>query len=247
MKSKPTLALLHGWGMNPRVFDGMIAQLNEHLTLLPLALPGHGGTEILTTDTLSTWAMQISAQLPDQTILLGWSLGGQVAMRIALDHPSQIKRLILVSSTPKFVLDDSWQAGIPLADIMSFGEDMQRDTRATLLRFLTLQTRGASAQKVLLESLRETFFAAPLPAPQALSAGLEMLVHTDLRTELATLTQPTLVIHGSLDKLTPPNAGAWLAEAIPHAKYCLIDGAAHAPFLSHPQQVAKAILERVHD
>ena len=247
MKSKPTLALLHGWGMNPRVFDGMIAQLNEHLTLLPLALPGHGGTEILTTDTLSTWAMQISAQLPDQTILLGWSLGGQVAMRIALDHPSQIKRLILVSSTPKFVLDDSWQAGIPLADIMSFGEDMQRDTRATLLRFLTLQTRGASAQKVLLESLRETFFAAPLPAPQALSAGLEMLVHTDLRTELATLTQPTLVIHGSLDKLTLPSAGAWLAEAIPHAKYYVIDGAAHAPFLSHPQQVAEAILESVHD
>jgi pimeloyl-[acyl-carrier protein] methyl ester esterase len=247
MKSKPTLALLHGWGMNPRVFDGMVAQLNEHVTLLPLALPGHGGTEILTTNTLATWAAQLSTQLPEQTMLLGWSLGGQVAMRIALDHPAQIQRLILVSSTPKFVLDDNWQAGIPLADIMSFGEDMQRDTRATLLRFLTLQTRGSSAQKVLLESLRKTFFATPLPAPLALSAGLDTLLHTDLRTDVATLNQPTLVIHGSLDKLTLPSAGAWLAETIPHAKYCLIDGAAHAPFLSHPQQVAEAILEEVHD
>ncbi len=247
MKSKPTLALLHGWGMNPRVFDMLAAQLNQHVTLLPLALPGHGGTEILTINTLSTWAAQLSTQLPEQTMLLGWSLGGQVAMRIALDHPSQITRLILVSSTPKFLLDDSWQAGIPLADVMNFGEDMQRDTRATLLRFLTLQTRGASAQRKLLESLLETFFTAPVPVSQALTAGLEMLLHTDLRTEVATLTQPTLVIHGSLDKLTPPSAGQWLAEAIPHAKYCLINGAAHAPFLSHTQQVASAILECVHD
>ena len=247
MKSKPTLALLHGWGMNPRVVDVLAAQLNEHVTLLPLALPGHGGTKIFTTNTLSAWVSELSTQLPEQTMLLGWSLGGQVAIRIALDHPSQIKRLILVSSTPKYVLDDSWQAGIPLADIMGFGEDMQRDTRATLLRFLTLQTRGAGGQRVLLESLRETFFAAPMPAPQALSAGLDTLLHTDLRTDVATLTQPTLVIHGSLDKLTPPSAGAWLAEAIPRAKYCLIDGAAHAPFLSHPQQVAEAILESVHD
>lgn len=247
MKSKPTLALLHGWGMNPHVFDGLAAQLNEYFTLLPLALPGHGGTEILMTNTLATWATRISEQLPEQTILLGWSLGGQVAMRIALDRPSQIKRLILVSVTPKFVRDDNWQAGINLADIMNFGEEMQSDTRATLLRFLTLQTRGASAQKMLLDTLRETFFAASLPAPQALSAGLEVLLHTDMRTGVARLTQPTLVIHGSLDKLTPPSAGAWLADAIPNAKYCLIDGAAHAPFLSHAQQVAEAILAFVHD
>ena len=247
MKSKPTLALLHGWGMNPRVFDGLATRLNDDFTLLPLALPGHGGTEIGSTNTLSAWAAQLSQQLPRGTMLLGWSLGGQVAMRIALDYPALIQRLILVSSTPKFVRDVGWSTGLPLADLTTFGEDMQNDTRATLLRFLTLQTRGASAQKHPLESLRETFFAAPMPAPQALTAGLALLLHTDLRAEAATLDQPALVIHGSLDKLAPPGAGAWLADAIPNAKYCLIDGAAHAPFLSHPQPVADAILEAAHD
>ena len=152
MKSKPTLALLHGWGMNPRVFDMLVAQLHQHFTLLPLALPGHGGTEILTTNTLSAWAAQLSTQLPQQTMLLGWSLGGQVAMRIALDYPTQIQRLILVSSTPKFVLDDNWQAGINLTDITAFGEDMQNDPRATLLRFLTLQTGLADLRWHLLPS-----------------------------------------------------------------------------------------------
>ena len=246
MKSKPTLVLLHGWGMNPHVFDTLSAQLEDHIALLPLALPGHGGSATMNTNTLATWASEISEQLPPQTILMGWSLGGQVAMRIALDRPAQIERLILMSSTPKFVSEDGWQAGIALADLMAFGMDMQSDTRATLLRFLTLQTRGVIAQKALLQSLRASFFSTPLPEPQTLAAGLEMLLHTDLRVEITQLGQPTLVIHGSLDKLTPPSAGAWLAKTLPTAQYCLIDGAAHAPFLSHTQRVAEAILEVVH-
>ena len=93
---------------------------------------------------------------------------------------------------------------------------------------------------------RASFFSTPLPEPQTLAAGLEMLLHTDLRVEITQLGQPTLVIHGSLDKLTPPSAGAWLAKTLPTAQYCLIDGAAHAPFLSHTQRVAEAILEVVY-
>jgi len=247
MKSKPVLALLHGWGMNTRVFDVLTAQLQDHFAVLPLALPGHGGSATLATNTLSSWADEVSAQLPEHTTLLGWSLGGQVAIRIALDNPAQVARLILVSSTPKFILADDWQTGVALTDMMAFGEDMQRESRATLRRFLTLQTRGAAAQKKLLESLRETFFSAPMAEPQALSAGLEMLLHTDLRTGVAMLKQPALVIQGSLDKLTPPGAGAWLAQTIPAAHYCLIDDAAHTPFLSHTPPVVEAILEFVHD
>lgn len=247
MQSKPTLALLHGWGMNPRVFDALSAPLEHHCTLVPLALPGHGGAASLPTNTLTTWATHIAEQLPPETVLLGWSLGGQVAMRIALDHPATIKRLVLISTTPKFVADEGWRAGIAREDLQTFGADMQDDTLATLLRFLSLQTRGAAAQKALLQNLRALFFSELLPEPQALAAGLEMLLHTDLRSEVAQLKQPTTVIHGSLDKLTPPGAGTWLAKNLSYARAVLIDGAAHAPFLSHTQQVAEAILEALHD
>lgn len=247
MTSKPTLALLHGWGMNPRVFDALHAPLEKHCTLLPLALPGHGGTSAFASSSLTAWAAHLAAQLPPQTILLGWSLGGQIAMRMALDHPATMKRLILVSTTPKFVADTLWPAGIAREDLLAFGADMQTDTRATLLRFLSLQTRGAVAQKTLLQTLRAAFLSELLPDPQAMAAGLDMLLHTDLRAETAQLTQPTLVIHGSLDKLTPPAAGDWLAKNLPSAKSYSIDGAAHAPFLSHTQLVAEAIVEALHD
>jgi len=247
MKSKPTLALLHGWGMNPRVFDALSAQLQDHVTLLPLTLPGHGDEGPLPLNTLSTWASHIAKQLPPQTVLLGWSLGGQIALRIAADHPARIGRLILISTTPKFVSDAGWQAGIAREVLQAFDADMQSDTRATLLRFLTLQTRGVAAQKTILHSLRASLLSETLPKPQTLTAGLEMLLLTDLRAEIPKLQQPTLVMHGSLDRLTPPNAGAWLAKTLPSAQYCLIDGAAHAPFLSHTQQVAATILEVVHE
>ena len=247
MKSKPTLALLHGWGMNPRVFDALSAQLKDHCTLLPLALPGHGGVAPLPLNTLTTWAIHIAEQLPSQAILLGWSLGGQIAMRIALDYPERVSRLILMSTTPKFVLSPDWPAGMPEQDLQAFGMDLQHDTRDTLLRFLSLQTRGATGQKTLLQNLRAALFSQALPHEQALQAGLAMLVHTDLRTEICQLTLPTLLIHGSLDKLTPPAAGEWLAKHLASARYHLIDGAAHAPFLSHTAQVAEAILEALHD
>ena len=247
MKSKPTLALLHGWGMNPRVFDALGAQLKDDCTLLPLALPGHGGTRILSDNSLATWASHIAEQLPSQAILLGWSLGGQLAMRIALDSPERVSRLILMSTTLKFVLASDWQAGIPVQDIQAFATDMQADTRATLLRFLSLQTRGATGQKAILQNLRAALFSQALPHPHALQAGLEMLLHTDLRSEVCQLSLPTLVIHGTLDKLTPSAAGDWLANHLASARYQLIDGAAHAPFLSHTAQVAEAILEALHD
>ncbi len=246
MKSKPTLALLHGWGMNPRVFDGLAAQLQNHCTLLPLALPGHGGVAPLPLNTLATWASHIAVQLTPKTALLGWSLGGQIAMRIALDHPATTQRLILISTTPKFIADEGWQAGIAREYLQAFGADMQADTRATLLRFLSLQTRGVVAQKILLHSLRASFFSEPLPEAQALAAGLDMLLHTDLRAEVAQLAQPTTVIHGSLDTLTPPSAGTWLAKNLPSARAILIEGAAHAPFLSHTQQVVQTIVEALH-
>lgn len=243
MTSKPTLALLHGWGMNPRVFDTLQAPMAPYCTLMPLALPGHGGADLLPINTFSAWSSHIADQLPARTVLLGWSLGGQLAMRIAHEHPTIIQRLILISTTPKFVADEHWLAGIAREDLQAFGADMQDDTGATLLRFLSLQTRGATAQKALLHALRTSFFSQPLPESSALSAGLEMLLHTDLRAKVTQITQPATVIHGSIDKLTPCAAGGWLANNLPSAKYDLIDGAAHAPFLSHTPQVVKAIVE----
>lgn len=239
--TKPVLALLHGWGMSARVFDSLSELLAADFTLHALDLPGHGGRPALSHNTLHTWADDLAQQLPDNAIVLGWSLGGLVAMRTALDHPGKIARLILLASTPRFVSAADWAPGMTAADLQAFGTALLADPRATLLRFLSLQTRGMAGQKTLLQSLRQSLLAAPLADPDALAAGLTLLRDTDLRAELPRLHQSTLVLHGALDTLTPPAAGAWLAGTLPAARHVELPRAAHAPHLSHAAEVAAAI------
>ena len=68
-----------------------------------------------------------------------------------------------------------------------------------------------------------------------------MLVATDLRADVPRIAQPTLVIAGGRDTLTPPAAGRWLAAAIPGARFEEIAGSAHAPFLSHRDEFLAAL------
>ncbi len=238
---KPVLALVHGWGMNARVFDTLAELLVADFAVRAFDLPGHGGRGSVVDNTLQGWADDLAQQLPEGTTLLGWSLGGQVAMRAALDHPHKIARLALLASTPKFVATDDWQHGMAPDALQDFGAALLADPQATLMRFLSLQTRGMSGQKTMLQQLRQTLLAAPVPIREALAAGLAILGDTDLRDELPQLTQPTLVLHGALDTLTPPAAGAWLADTLPAAQHVEFDRAAHAPHLSHGKDVAAAI------
>jgi len=244
---KPVLALVHGWGMNARVFDALADVLAADFEVRALDLPGHGGRDALADNTLQGWADDLVQQLPDNATLLGWSLGGQVAMRAALDHPHRIARLVLLASTPKFVATEDWVRGMVPADLEEFGAALLADPQSTLLRFLSLQTRGMPGQKTLLQQLRQTLLAAPAPRSEALAGGLAILRDTDLRSELSRLTQPTLVLHGALDTLTPPAAGAWLAETLPAAQHVEFPRAAHAPHLSHGEAVAAAIGRFAHD
>ena len=244
--SKPVIAMLHGWGMNARVFDTLAERLAPEFDVHLLNLPGHGGRAVLSENTLQSWADDLLNQLPAHSTLLGWSLGGQIAMRAAIDHPDTVARVIVMSSTPRFVAADDWSHGMALSDLQIFGADLVSDPKSTLLRFLSLQTRGVADQKALLQQLRVAFLNAPLIDDEALKQGLALLCTTDLRAELPRLMQPTLVIHGGLDTLTPAAAGIWLADNIPNARHIELARAAHAPHLSHGDDVATEIGRFIH-
>ncbi len=239
--SRPVLALVHGWGMNARVFDVLAERLADDFDVRAFDLPGHGGRAPLATNTLAAWAADLAHALPDGATLAGWSLGGQVALRAALDHPQRVARLVLLGTTPRFVAADGWSAGIAAADLDAFGAALLADPEATLMRFLGLQTRSVEGQRALLQRLRQTLFAGGPADRSALAAGLDILRNTDLRAELPRVAQPTLVLHGALDTLIPPGAGAWMAATLPHARHVDIARAAHAPHLSHPNAVAVEI------
>lgn len=248
MGKGPHLAMLHGWGMNSAVWMHLAKMLSKHFTVHLIDLPGMGQSQPISPYTLETVSDTIVEQLPDNTIMIGWSMGGLIAMHIAITQPEVVKKLVLVGSTPCFVnvkgfsKRSHWHAGVPQSVFDSFADNVNADYQKAMLNFLGLQCVGSSEAKQLLRKLKAQFMAQPVPTMAVLQAGLEILMRADLRESVGEITQPTMIIHGDKDRLVPLQAGNWLAQALPNAQMCVINGAAHAPFLSHTNKFEKELM-----
>ncbi len=235
----PNLVLIHGWGMNGSVWHPLVKRLSKNFTLHIVDLPGMGFSQIISPYHLYSIAEKVAEMLPNNTAMLGWSLGGQVAIRIALDQPEVVKQLVLVGATPCFVnvsgLSNQahWQFGVEPAVFQQFAKSVQLDYQKTMTQFLSLQCMGAKDAGSTIRLLKKKFAERPAPTQQLLQDALEILVKTDLRNEILTLNNPTLIIHGDKDTLVPLQAANWMRQHMPNALMRVIAGAAHAPFLSH--------------
>jgi pimeloyl-[acyl-carrier protein] methyl ester esterase len=123
-----------------------------------------------------------------------------------------------------------------------FGDELRVAYRLTLQRFLALQVHGSDEGRATLAKLRARLFERGEPPPAALSAALALLAKTDLRGALADVRVPALVVGGTRDALVPIEATRELAARLPDARLVAIDGAAHAPFLSHRASFLDAIV-----
>ncbi|MBI5889657.1 MAG: alpha/beta fold hydrolase [Nitrosomonadales bacterium] len=264
------LVMLHGWGMHGGIWRDAAEMLAADFQVHNVDLPGHGqstfpspaggrgaggegGAESSLSLTLSRQrerglgsldfiVNELSSAFPEPINLCGWSLGGIIAQHWAVRAPEQVRRLVLVSSTPCFAARADWAFGMPQETLAQFAAELEQNHSATLRRFLALQVRGSEGERELLGALREKLFSRGEPRLEALRGGLAILRDADLRDALPQIAQPTLVIAGERDKLTPPEASRYLAQSLPHARAVVVAGAAHAPFLSHPE----IFVEQVH-
>lgn len=227
------LLLIHGWGMNGGMWSRVAEQLALSYRVHCVDLPGYASSTTCTPYDLDTLVHQLSSQFNESITVVGWSLGGQLALRWALLHPAQVNRLVLLATTPCFVQKENWGGAMAADTLQDFAGSLLQNHAQTLRRFVALQVRGSENEKQILSELRAQLFSKGEPDLAALKGGLEILRDTDLREHLKNITQKTLVIGGVRDMLTPQAASAAMAAALPNAKLQLIQGAAHAPFLSH--------------
>jgi len=227
----------HGWGLNLRVFDGLRAALDDAWQTTAVDLPGHGRSdwdpEPLPAALLDT--------LPRGATLVGWSLGGQLALRAAALAPERVARLVLISTTPRFVRTEEWLHGVEAKLLTQMRTRLLLDYRGTVDDFLSLQVRGSRSAAAVQAALRGALLEHGAAQPAALDAGLAALESTDLRPLLASIRAPALVIAGQYDRVTPPGAGAALAAALPRARGIELARAGHAPFLSHLPELLPAL------
>lgn len=255
------LLLIHGWGMHGGMWGQVAEQLAQTHTVHRVDLPGHGQSKFPSPVYGRGWSVadgegaaqdalsrrrereqnlldeivaQLSSQFAEPLTIMGWSLGGQVALRWAQLHPAQVKKLVLIATTPCFVQKENWSCAMAEDTLQDFAASLLQNHALTLKRFLALQVRGSENEKEILSNLRAQLFAKGEPDVAALKGGLEILRDTDLRAQLSGISQTTLVLAGERDTLTPKAASEAMAQTLPNARLQVIQGAAHAPFLSHP-------------
>ena len=242
------VVLWHGWAMNLRVFDALRENLQRDFQTIAVDLPGHGrsawhaavpavpGAPAAQLEALDSLLQPLLATLPHDSTLVGWSLGGQLALRAAMLAPERVARLVLIATTPRLLRADDWPHGVDAALLTGMRARVHVDSQAMVDEFLELQLRGSRNAVPLLHSLRTTLRLHGVALAPALQSGLEVLAHTDLRPLLSQVPQPALVVGGQYDRITHPRAAEALAHSLNNARYHEFARSAHAPFLSHADE-----------
>ena len=239
--SGPALVLIHGWAMHGGIFAPLLEPLEARYTLHLVDLPGHGRSRDDDMPlALATAAEHIAAQTP-RAIWLGWSLGGLVALQAAQRDARAVRGLVMLCASPRFVRHDDWPQGMDASVFENFAEELARDYRGTLDRFLMLEAQGSDHARKELRLLREQLFVHGEPPRQALCAGLDLLQRSDLRAGLPALAMPSLWLAGRRDRLVSPAAMQSAAEQAPNARFVEIQSGGHAPFLTHADEVVVAL------
>jgi malonyl-CoA O-methyltransferase len=242
--SGPDVVLLHGWALHGGMWGPWLEPLAERARLHFVDLPGHGRSPWPAgAASLRDLARAVSPHVPAGAAVLGWSLGGMVALELARARPGDLAALVLVATTPCFLARDDWPSGMSPAVLDGFAAGLGGDYRRTISNFLALQTWGDEHATQALRSLRARLDDHGEPDPRALAAGLEILRHADLRQHLDRIAVPTLVMAGEHDRITPAAAGRELAARLPTARFVQVPKAGHAPFLSHAEIVRAEVTD----
>jgi len=235
------ILLLHGWGANITLFDGIFNLLKDEYRVIALDMPGFGKTK--EPDTI--WGVSeytlfvikfIEALSLKEVILFGHSFGGRVSILMAsTDHANDTlyKRNFKISN---LVLADS--AGIkPKRGFMYYFKVYSYKAGKAVLNFPLVKWLFPDALNEFKKGRGSADYAA---ASDKMKAVLTKVVNLDLTDRLPLIKQDTLLIWGSNDTATPLSDGKKMEELIPNSGLAVINGVGHYSFLE-----GKAVFDKI--
>jgi pimeloyl-ACP methyl ester carboxylesterase len=243
--SGEVLVLIHGSNASLHTWEPWVAILGDEFRTISMDLPGHGLTGRTPEDDYSIDAM--AAFIDDVTgklgvprfHLAGNSMGGRAAWIYALDYPERLGRLILLDASGHPRPEDEEEAlGFRLARIPGV---------SALMLFVT-------PRSVIEETLRAAFADPSLVTDEMVTRYHELLLRegsreatrarfrfplaTDRVKELSRIQNPTLILWGREDRLTPVGDANEFARAIPDNALRIYDGVGHLPMEEVPERTA---------
>jgi pimeloyl-[acyl-carrier protein] methyl ester esterase len=235
MTKKISCVFVHGWSMNSAVWESVAAALPDWVEPVLVDLPGHGSMHAVHMGSVDQLADTLAAVATRPAIWVGWSLGGLAVLRLCERYPEKVKAALLVSTNPLFVSTDTWQHAVQLAVFRQFAADLEADQQKTIRRFLALQVKGQPDAVRLARQLQAAMDQRGQASKQALVAGLDILLHTDLRQALIHLRPGLHWALGARDTLVPVSVARALDVEYRQSSVTVYENSAHTPFLTEAE------------
>ena len=225
-----TIVLLHGWGFDSRIWEPLVRVLNQYADIWLFDL--HYQQQ-----TVESLCESIIEQLPKQSVLMGWSLGGMLATHIVANQLADkqhkaINALLALATNSVFVADEDWPLAMPQAMFTQFLSGVRNNTQRQLKRFSGLVVQGDANAREHLKYLQQ-FMLSDQQCAENLIAGLQLLAALDNRNVLSDISIPNLFLFGEYDALVPSDVVNHIRDQYKNIEaYCLKD---QGHFLHHAQ------------
>ena len=214
------------------MWHAQLPALAERFRVLRYDHPGHGGSPLSDARSIDGLARQVVALLDElgleRVSFCGLSLGGAVGMRLALDVPQRIERLVLCSTAARFPNPDLY--GERAAAVRAGGVEPVAD--GALERWFTPEFGDVRRYREMLVSTQAEGYAR----------CCEAVRDWDVRSSLGAVRAPTLAIAGADDPSTPPDHLRAIADEIPDSRLVVIDGARHLVNVECADEFNEALL-----
>ena len=235
----PAVLFSHGFMMDHTMFDAQVERLSDDYRCVRWDERGFGDTpapaDFSYWDSADDAAGLLDHLGIDEAVWVGMSQGGFLSLRGALAHPDKVRGLVLIDSDsavdPPEVLE-GYRGMIAVAD----GDDDEGfEAVLETVAGMILGTEELAAEWI--PKWRARRGTSPLAV-----TGNTLLSRDDITDRLGEITCPALVVHGTADMAIPFDHGQAVAEGLPNCKGLVaVDGAAHAPNMSHPDVVNDAL------
>ncbi len=227
-RTAPVL-LIHGAGGTHQHWLYQVRDLPQSLSMAP-DLPGHGrsrGTGQGTIAAYGDWLVSfLDAAGLDQTVLVGHSMGGAIALDVALRYPKRVVGLGLIAT------------GARLSVAPALLESLEKDP-ATAVETIGQWAFGPEAPPEMVRLGKLLIGATPT---EVLRRDFLACDAFDVREKLPQITQPTLVVCGTYDRMTPVHFSVYLRDQIAGARLHLVDGAGHMVQIERPEALVRALV-----
>ena len=233
------LVLIHGWGMSGRIWEVIETDLSKYFKLYIVDLPGMGKSEEIKNYSLTNLVGQLYSKLPMKISIMGWSLGGTIALKYYEKYPKNVTQLFLIASTPCFINKKNWNLGVEESLLNKFYDQLVDSWSKTLNQFFMIQLIGSNNRKEIMKELHEVFINKTPPKIKSLKLALKILKKTDLTKTICNIKVPTIIIAGDCDKLTPKEASIFMQSKIKNSRLKIFKSTGHIPFLSNPKDFVK--------